>query len=87
MKLSDIKPIHVVNFIDDLKKDGRRLDGKEGKLSDPTIILVSFLAKKATKNKSCPNSAPYPKNKGLLFCLIFNGQIKNPLIYKGLSVM
>ncbi|WP_227004028.1 tyrosine-type recombinase/integrase [Salicibibacter halophilus] len=37
MKLSDIKTIHVVNFIDDLKKDGKRLDGKEGGISPYTI--------------------------------------------------
>src|SRR3954470_2916446 len=33
MKLADIKTIHIVNFMNDLKKDGKRLDGKEGKLS------------------------------------------------------
>lgn len=40
MKLSYIEPIHVVKFLDDLRKDGRRLDGKEGKLSDSTIRNV-----------------------------------------------
>ena len=29
--------MHVVNFMDDLKKDGQRLDGKKGKLSDSTL--------------------------------------------------
>ncbi|MCL6573905.1 MAG: site-specific integrase [Bacillus sp. (in: Bacteria)] len=37
MKLSDIQTIHVVNFMNDLKKDGRRMDGKEGSLSSSTI--------------------------------------------------
>ncbi|MBU9711121.1 tyrosine-type recombinase/integrase [Evansella tamaricis] len=37
MKLSEIEQIHVANFVNDLKKDGRRLDGKEGKLSPSTI--------------------------------------------------
>lgn len=37
MKLGDIKTIHIVNFMNDLRKDDRRLDGKEGKLSDSTI--------------------------------------------------
>lgn len=35
--LSDISVMHVVNFMDDLRKDGQRLDGKKGKLSDSTI--------------------------------------------------
>lgn len=37
MAISDFKTIHVVNFMDDLKKDGRRLDGKDGKLSASTL--------------------------------------------------
>lgn len=37
MKLVDIKTIHIVNFMNDLKKDGRRLDGKEGTLSPSSI--------------------------------------------------
>ncbi|MEK4921984.1 tyrosine-type recombinase/integrase [Cytobacillus sp. FSL R5-0569] len=37
-KLEEIKTIHVVNFINDLKKDGQRLDGKEGKLSASSIL-------------------------------------------------
>jgi integrase len=37
MRLSEIKPIHIVNFLDDLKKNGRRLDGKEGTLANSTI--------------------------------------------------
>lgn len=37
MKLADIKTIHIVNFVNDLKKDGRRLDGKKGPLSPSSI--------------------------------------------------
>jgi integrase len=37
MKLSDIQTIHVINFMNDLKKDGKRLDGKEGSLSESTM--------------------------------------------------
>jgi integrase len=37
-KLADIKTIHIVNFINDLRKDGQRLDGKKGKLSASSIL-------------------------------------------------
>lgn len=37
MKLSDIKAMHVFNFVNDLKKDGKRLDSKKGKLAQSTI--------------------------------------------------
>lgn len=37
MKLADIKTIHILNFINDLKKDGKRLDGREGPLSPSSI--------------------------------------------------
>lgn len=37
MKLKDVKKIHIVNYIDDLKKHGKRLDGKEGNLSASSI--------------------------------------------------
>lgn len=37
MKLEDIKPIHVLNFVNGLKKDGARLDGKKGPLSASSI--------------------------------------------------
>lgn len=37
MKLADIKTIHIVNFMNDLKKDGKRLDGKKGTLSPSSI--------------------------------------------------
>ncbi len=37
MKLSDIMPIHVLNFVNSLNKDGARLDGKKGPLSASSI--------------------------------------------------
>ncbi len=37
-KLTEIKTIHVVNFINELKKDGQRLDDKPGKLSSSSIL-------------------------------------------------
>lgn len=40
MKLSEFKPIHVVNLLEDLRKPGRRLDGKDGVLSPATIHTV-----------------------------------------------
>ncbi|MDY7044074.1 site-specific integrase [Virgibacillus sp. M23] len=40
MKLKDVKKIHIVNFFDDLKKNGKRLDGKKGSLSSSSIKNV-----------------------------------------------
>ncbi|MFD2628757.1 tyrosine-type recombinase/integrase [Oceanobacillus kapialis] len=40
MKIKDVKKIHIVNYFDDLKKNGKRLDGKEGKLSTSSIKNV-----------------------------------------------
>ncbi|MCO7177056.1 tyrosine-type recombinase/integrase [Sporolactobacillus kofuensis] len=37
MKLSTIKPMHIFNFVNELKKDGRRMDKKKGKLSASTV--------------------------------------------------
>ncbi|QDI91068.1 site-specific integrase [Salicibibacter halophilus] len=37
MAISEFQTIHIVNFIEDLKKDGRRLDGKLSKLSASSI--------------------------------------------------
>ncbi|MFA1820601.1 tyrosine-type recombinase/integrase [Virgibacillus oceani] len=37
MKLKDIQPIHVLNFVNGLSKDGARLDGKKGPLSSSSI--------------------------------------------------
>lgn len=35
--LDEIKPIHIIDFLDDLGKDGKRMDGKKGKLSQSSI--------------------------------------------------
>lgn len=37
MKTTDVKPIHVLSFVNSLKKDGARLDGKAGPLSRSSI--------------------------------------------------
>lgn len=37
MKLKDITKMDIIMFFDDLEKNGKRLDGKEGKLSSSTI--------------------------------------------------
>lgn len=37
MKISEIMPFHVLNFVNSLKKDGARLDGKSGPLSASSI--------------------------------------------------
>jgi integrase len=37
LKLSDIKPMHILEFYRNLQEEGIRLDGKPGKLSDTTI--------------------------------------------------
>ncbi len=36
-KYGHMKAIHIVNFMNDFKKDGKRLDGKEGPLSPSSI--------------------------------------------------
>ncbi|PXW81646.1 hypothetical protein DFR56_12019 [Pseudogracilibacillus auburnensis] len=37
MNIAEIKPIHILNYVKDSKKDGARLDGKPGKLSSSAI--------------------------------------------------
>ncbi|MGB9780602.1 tyrosine-type recombinase/integrase [Caldanaerobacter sp.] len=37
LKLNKIKPVHILEFLNMLKEDGARLDGKEGGLSPQTI--------------------------------------------------
>ncbi|SDJ77016.1 tyrosine-type recombinase/integrase [Salimicrobium halophilum] len=37
MKIKDVKKIHIVNYFDELKQPGKRLDGKEGYLSSSSI--------------------------------------------------
>lgn len=38
MRLDEIKPIHIVSFLDELEKGSSRKDGKEGSLSPSTIL-------------------------------------------------
>lgn len=40
MKLKDVSKMDIIMFMDDLTKDGQRLDGKEGKLSSSSIHNV-----------------------------------------------
>ncbi|AUI36113.1 site-specific integrase [[Bacillus] caldolyticus] len=37
LQLADIKPIHLIRFLNNLKKNGTRLDGKNSSLSEATI--------------------------------------------------
>src|SRR5690606_13028623 len=37
LRLDQIKPKHIVDFLHNLREDGMRLDGKEGPLSDSSI--------------------------------------------------
>ncbi len=73
MKLVDIETIHVVNFMNKLKKDGQRIDGKPGKLSSSTIsnafkAFNSILSCATewgyiTKNPATPAKPSKPKYK------------------------
>lgn len=52
-KLHDLKPVHLLQFYDQLGNDGVRLDGKEGGLSNRTINhhhrLISAMLQKAVE--------------------------------------
>lgn len=37
LRLDQIKPIHIINFLENLEEEGLRQDGKQGKLSQGTI--------------------------------------------------
>ncbi|MGF9818772.1 tyrosine-type recombinase/integrase [Brevibacillus agri] len=37
MRLEDIKPIHIIDFIQEISKDGGRMDQKQGKLSSGSV--------------------------------------------------
>ena len=41
LKLSKIKPIHLVEFYSNLQEEGMRMDGKKGTLSNSTISSLS----------------------------------------------
>lgn len=75
LKLSSIKPMHLVSFFSNLQEDGMREDGKEGKLSNNTILhyyrLLSVLFNTALKwelIQSTPmkniDKPKKPKNEG-----------------------
>lgn len=73
MKLSDIKTMHIVNFINDLNKPGARLDGKPGPLSSSRINncykAFNNLLARATEwklikeNPADPVNTPKVRNK------------------------
>ncbi|WP_405100742.1 tyrosine-type recombinase/integrase [Oceanobacillus sp. FSL H7-0719] len=73
MKIKDVRKIHIVHFFDDLKRNGKRLDGKEGKLSSSSIKnvykAINALFKTAEKwelidNNPCSNiDLPSVKHK------------------------
>jgi integrase len=44
-RLSDLKPIHIISFLDELSQDGARKDGKVGGLSSTSIRLVHRILK------------------------------------------
>ncbi|MGE7917617.1 phage integrase SAM-like domain-containing protein [Viridibacillus sp. NPDC093762] len=37
LRIEQVKPAHIVDFLSNLSEDGMRLDGKKGKLSGETI--------------------------------------------------
>ncbi|MFD7521396.1 tyrosine-type recombinase/integrase [Paenibacillus chitinolyticus] len=56
MRLDQIKPMHIISFLDDLSKPGARNDGKEGGLGTSSIVynyrvLQSIFSKAATEWK------------------------------------
>lgn len=40
MRIERIKSLHIVDFLDDLSKDGARKDGKPGGLGERTILDI-----------------------------------------------
>ncbi|WP_366160645.1 site-specific integrase [Bacillus infantis] len=73
MKLSDIKTMHILDFVNDLRKDGQRLDGKPGPLASSTInncykAFNNVLARAAEwkfikENPAAPVKPPKVKHK------------------------
>lgn len=67
-RLDQVKPMHIVDFLSNLKEDGMRLDGKKGKLSSASIrfyhrilkhifdfaVEVKFLKENPVKNVKRP---------------------------------
>lgn len=45
LRLDQVKPIHVLNYIDSLEQEGSRLDGKQGKLSSGSVFMMYRILK------------------------------------------
>ncbi|MFY0544944.1 site-specific integrase [Brevibacillus sp. H7] len=45
LRLDQIKPLHIVSFLENLQQDGGRKDGKEGKLSSGMIEYIHRVLK------------------------------------------
>lgn len=58
--IKKLKPLHIINFINDLKTKGKRFDGKSGKISDAAIIyayrVLSSMLKDAVQWQVIPSS-------------------------------
>ncbi len=39
LRMDQVKPVHILDFLHNLEEDGMRLDGKKGKLSSSTIFM------------------------------------------------
>ncbi|GIO87028.1 hypothetical protein J25TS5_39600 [Paenibacillus faecis] len=44
-RLDQIKPIHILNYLDSFEQDGSRLDGKQGKLSSGSVFMMYRILK------------------------------------------
>ncbi|ETT53153.1 integrase [Paenibacillus sp. FSL R7-269] len=44
-RLDQVKPIHILNYLDSLEQDGSRLDGKQGKLSSGSVFMMYRILK------------------------------------------
>jgi Phage integrase family. len=72
LRLDQIKPKHIVDFLHNLREDGMRLDGKEGPLSDSSIeyhyrvlnnifnfaVEMQFIKESPLKNVPAPKRRP-----------------------------
>lgn len=89
MKLTDIETIHIVNLMNKLQKEGKRLDGKSGKLSSSTVMncfkAFNSIMKCAEewnyikKNPAPPARPPKPKHKK---SVVYNKQEVDLIIEK-----
>ncbi|MBP2113446.1 site-specific integrase [Paenibacillus silagei] len=44
-RLDQIKPIHILNYLDTLEQDGSRMDGKQGNLSSGSVFMMYRILK------------------------------------------